>query len=132
MHADASHRQLGAVMSQDKNHPMDFHSRKLNEAQTCCTTAERELLSTVETLKESRMILPGHKIIAWTDHKNLIHDDLKSGRVLPWRLLMEECGPDVRCVKGPENAAADALSRLPTAIDREKPHLMPSREELAG
>jgi hypothetical protein len=44
---DASHhRQLGAVISQD-NHPAAFCSRKLNEAQTPCTTAERELLSTV-------------------------------------------------------------------------------------
>jgi hypothetical protein len=32
MHTDASHRQLGAVISQD-NHPMAFCSRKLNEAQ---------------------------------------------------------------------------------------------------
>jgi hypothetical protein len=132
MHADdASHRQLGAVISQD-NHPMAFCSRKLNEAQTRHTTTERELLSVAETLKEFRMILPGHKIIIWTDHKNLIHNDLKSERVLCWRLLMEEHGPDVRYVKGPENAAADALSRLPTANDPEKPYVMPSREEVAG
>jgi hypothetical protein len=58
------------------------------------------------------MILLGHaKMITWTDHKNLIHNDLNSERVLPWRLLMEEHGPDVRHVKGPENTAADALSR---------------------
>jgi hypothetical protein len=77
------------------------------------------------------MILLGHKIITWTDHKNLIHNDLKSERVHRWRLLMEECGPDIRHVKGPENTMADALSRLPTANDPEKPHVMPSREELA-
>jgi hypothetical protein len=130
MHADASHRQLGAVISQD-NHPTAFHSRKLNQAQTRCATAERELLSIVETLKEFRMILLGHKIIMWTDHKNLIHNDLKSERVLRWRLLMEEHGPGVRYVKGPENTAADALSRLPTANGPEKPCVMPSREELA-
>jgi hypothetical protein len=38
-HTDASHRQLGAVVSQD-NHPTAFCSRKLNEAQTHHTTAE--------------------------------------------------------------------------------------------
>ena len=108
MHTDASHRQLGAVISQD-NHPTAFCSRKLNEAQTRCATAERELLSTVETPKGFRVILPGHKTITWTDHKNSTHDDLKSERVLRWCLLMQECGPDVRHVKGPENAAAGAL-----------------------
>jgi hypothetical protein len=81
IHADASHRQLGAVVSQD-NHPIAFHSRKLNDAQTCYATTERELLSVVETLKEFRMTLLGHKIAVWTDHKNLIHNDLKSERVL--------------------------------------------------
>jgi hypothetical protein len=88
-HMDASHRQLGVVISQD-NHPITFYSRKLNDAQTLYTTTERELLSIVETLKEFRMILLRHKIVVWTDHKNLIHNDLKSERVLRWRLLMEE------------------------------------------
>jgi hypothetical protein len=46
-------------------------------------------------------------------------------------LAQEECGPDIRWGKGPENTVADALSRLPTANDPEKPHGMPSREELA-
>ena len=73
----------------------------------------------------------GHKTIAWTDHENLIHDDLKSERVLRWRLLMEEHGPDICCVKGPENIVADTLSHLPATDDPEKPHIMPSREEMA-
>jgi hypothetical protein len=129
-HADASHRQLGAVISQD-NHPVAFCGRKLNDTQTRHTTTERELLSIAATLKEFRMILLGHKTVAWTDHENLIHDDLKSERVLCWRLLMEEHGPDIHCVKGPETIVADALGRLPAANDPEKPHVMPSREELA-
>ena len=47
---DASHAQLGAVISQD-NKPIAFYSRKLNPAQTQYTTTEHELLSIVETLK---------------------------------------------------------------------------------
>jgi hypothetical protein len=130
IHADASHRQLGAVISQD-DHPIAFCSRKLNDAQTRHATTEQELLSVVETLKEFRMILLGHKMVAWTDHKNLIHNDLKSERVPRWRLLIEEHGPKMHCVKGPENAAADPLSRLPASDNPEKFHVMPSREELA-
>jgi hypothetical protein len=77
------------------------------------------------------MILLGHQIIIYTDHKNLIHNDLKSERVLRWRLLMEEYNPDIRYIKGKDNIVADTLSRLPTTNDPEKPYTMPSRKELA-
>jgi len=40
IYADASHCQLGAAVSQEGK-PTAFHSRKLNPAQTRCTTAER-------------------------------------------------------------------------------------------
>ena len=49
IHTDASHYQLGAVVSQDGK-PIAFYSRKLNDTQTSYTMTERELLSTVETL----------------------------------------------------------------------------------
>ena len=51
IYTDASHIQLGAVITQD-NKPIAFYSRKLNPAQTRYTTTERELLAIVETLKE--------------------------------------------------------------------------------
>ena len=58
IHTDASHTQLGAVISQ-KGKPIAFYSRKLKPEQTRYTTTERELLSIVETLKEFRNILLG-------------------------------------------------------------------------
>ena len=75
IHADASHYQLGAVISQGGK-PIAFYSRKLNPAQTWHTTTERELLSVVETLKEHRNALLGQKIKVYTDHKNLRLQDL--------------------------------------------------------
>jgi len=51
IYTDASHYQLGAVISQE-NCPIVFYSRKLQPAQIRYTTTERELLSIVETLKE--------------------------------------------------------------------------------
>ena len=68
IHTDASHEQLGAVISQD-NWPIAFYSRKLKPEQTRYTTTEWELLSIVETLKEFCNILLGHKVIVHIDHQ---------------------------------------------------------------
>ena len=111
IHTDASHTQLGAVISQD-NRPIAFYSRKLNPAQTRYTTTERELLSIVETLKEFRNILLGQQIVVHTDHKNLTCKNFNTERVMRWRLLLEEYGPELRYIKGEHNIVADALSRL--------------------
>jgi len=72
IHTDASHYQLGAVVSQEGK-PIAFYSRKLDPAQTRYTTTERELLSIVETLKEYPNIPLGQQIEVFTDHKNLVY-----------------------------------------------------------
>jgi len=110
IHTDASHYQLGAVVSQEGK-PIAFCSCELNPAQTCCTAAERELLSTVETFKEHRIMLLGQTIEVFTDHKNLVCKHFNTERVMRWRLLLEEFGPQLTCIKGANNIAADTLSR---------------------
>jgi len=114
IHTDASHYQLGAVVSQDGK-PIAFCSRKLNPAQTQHTTTERELLSIAETLKEYRNMLLRQQIEVFTDHKNLVHKHFNAERVMRWRLLLEEFGPKLTHVKGANNVIADALSRLEIA-----------------
>ena len=47
-----------------------FYSRKMNSAQQNYTKTEKELLSIVAYIKESRNILLGHQITVYTDHKN--------------------------------------------------------------
>ena len=111
IHTDASHTQLGAVLSQ-RGKPIAFYSRKLNPAQTRYTTTERELLAIVETLKEFRNILLGQRIKVFTDHKNLTYKEFNTERVMRWRLLIEEFGPELVYIKGEHNVVADALSRL--------------------
>jgi len=111
IHTDASHYQLGAVVSQEGK-PIAFCSRKLNPAQTRCTAAEREFLSTAETLKKHHNMLLGQTIEVFTDHKNPVCKHFNTERVMRWRLLLEEFGPQLMHIKGANNTAADALSRL--------------------
>jgi RNase H-like domain found in reverse transcriptase len=102
IHTDASHLQLGAVISQ-QGKPIAFYSRKVNPAQTRYTTTERELLSIVETLKEFRNILLGYPVVVYTDHKNLTCKKFNTERVMRWRLLLEEFGPELRYIQGEHN-----------------------------
>jgi hypothetical protein len=108
---DASKYQLGTVIMKD-NKPLAFYSRKMNEAQKRYTTGEQELLSIVEMLKDFRNILFGQQIIIHTDHRYILYKKLSSDRIIRWRLLLEEYGPEYVHIKGTDNIVADALSRM--------------------
>jgi hypothetical protein len=84
----------------------------MNSAQQNYTVTEKELLSIVATLEEFRNILLGQQITVFTDHKNLTCANFNTERVMRWRLVIEEFGPDLLCIKGENNIVADALSRL--------------------
>jgi hypothetical protein len=109
VYTDASEFQLGAVIMQD-NKLLAFYSRKMNSAQQKYTTGEQELLSIVETLKEFRTILLGQKLVVHTDHLNLLYRKMASDRIVRWRVMLEEYGPQFLHVKGEENVVADTLS----------------------
>jgi hypothetical protein len=112
IHTDACKTQIGAVASQN-GEPIAFYSRKMNSAQQNHTGTEKELLSIVATLKEFRNILIGQQITVFTDHKNLTYKHFNTERVMRWRLVLEEFGPDlIQYIKGERNVVADALSRL--------------------
>ena len=108
---DASDYQLGGVIMQG-NKPLACYTRKLNRAQAKYQIGEQVLLSIVETLKAFENILLGQCRVIHTDHLNLLYKKLAWNRLVRWRRLIEEFGPQFVHVKGEENVATDALSRL--------------------
>ena len=114
---DASKVQLGSVIyqldDQDNRRPVAFFSCKLTPAQTRYPASDFEALCITESLEEYRPILWGTEIEIKTDHQNLTRRDLKSQRLLHWRLLLEEFHPTFTYLKGEDNVTADTLSRLP-------------------
>lgn len=109
---DASDAQLGSVILQNDK-PVAFFSRKLTGAQRNYPIPDKEALSIVETLQEFRPILFGAQLTIKTDHKNLTQPNIKSQRLLNWRLLIEEYAPHIQYIPGSANVGADVLSRFP-------------------
>ena len=78
------------------------------------TITKKELLAKVETLKEFRNILLGQRITVYTDHKHLTYKNFNTERVVCWRMVIEDFGPELIYFKGNDNVVADAMSRLDT------------------
>ena len=88
IHTDARAFQLGAVIVH-KGKPIAFYSRKLNDDQQRYKVIEKEPLSILETLKEFRTILLGHKLIIYTDNENITCNNFNTNRLLRWRIILE-------------------------------------------
>ena len=84
----------------------------MNSAQQNYTTTEKEILSVVASLKWFRNILLGNQITVYIGHKNLTRKFFNTERVMCWRLILEDFGPELKYIKGENNVVADALSRL--------------------
>ena len=116
VHTDAYDKQLGSVISQN-NKPIAFFSRKLSNPQHNYTRTEKKLLVIVECLKQFRGIISGYEINVFSDHKNMVYVATlsESQRVMRWRLILEEFGPNIQHISGVENIVAYMLSRLPSS-----------------
>jgi hypothetical protein len=111
IYTDASDNRLGAVITQDDK-PIAFCSKKLIISQKRYNTGEQEFLCDFETLREFLSILLGYKIVVHADHKNLTYARCTFDRVMRWRLLIEEFGPEFHYMKVKHKLISHALSRL--------------------
>ena len=79
---------------------ISFYNRKPTDTQQGYTVIVIEPLSTVETLKAFRTILPGQKLRIYTDHKNITCKIVNTDGVLKWRLKLEDYDQDIEYIKG--------------------------------
>ena len=70
----------------------------------------------MECLKQFRGIIFGYEINVFSDHKNLVYAATlsESQRVMRWRLIFEEFGPNIQHISGVDNIVSDTIIRLPS------------------
>lgn len=128
---DASSSGIGAVLQQhvsDAWQPLAFFSRQLSPAESRYSTFSRELLAVYAALQKFRHAVEGRPIIVYTDHKPLVHavgtcTDRHSPREARHLDFIAQFTTDVRYVPGPDNTAADALSRTVALLKLPQPPL---------
>ena len=115
VHTDVSDKQLGFVICQNNKH-INFFSRRLIKPHRNYTTTEKEIITIVECLKKFWEIIFGYEINIFSDHKNLVFATTLSEyqRVMLWRIILEEFGPNIQHISGVDNIVADTLSRFPS------------------
>ena len=120
LHTDASHKGLGAVLCQridNKEHVIAYASRAVAKTEAPWATWELEALAMVWAVRHFKMYLYNTHFTIKTDSeaaRQLIAADDKAagGRLLRWRLALQEFEYTVVHRKGTANANADALSRM--------------------
>lgn len=115
LQTDASGVALGAVLCNKDKLPVAYASRTLNKSELNYPTIEKELLAIVWAVRHFRPYLYGKQFKIMTDHKPLVYlfsINNPSSRLLKFRLTMEEYDYKIEYVKGVDNVAADALSRI--------------------
>lgn len=120
---DASGYAIAGILSNKDGRPVAYASRSLNKAEINYPTIEKELLAIVWTVKHFRPYLFGRHFRVKTDHRPLVYlFSMKepSSRLLKFRMALEEYDFTVEYVKGCDNAAADALSRIKITINELK------------
>ena len=131
--SDASDTAVGAVLQQrigDDWCPIAYFSKKLKPRETRYSAFDRELLGVYLAIKHFRHFVEGRIFHVLTDHKPLTFalatpSDRHSPRQIRHLDYISQFTTDVRYVRGTDNSAADALSRIATnALHAERPPIL--------
>lgn len=116
---DASDFAVGAVLQQQNGEvwePLAFFSKKLDSTQSKYSTFDRELLAVYLSIRHFRHYLEAREFCIFTDHRPLTHvmqsKSEKSPRQSRQLDFIAQFTSDIRFIKGSENFAPDALSRI--------------------
>lgn len=120
---DASEYTMSAVLSQThgkKTWVIQYASLTFTQTQAKYGTTDREVLAVFTFVEMFRPYLFGHKFVVQTDHQPLVTffadthaSDSTNKCILCWREKMQEYQFEIQYIKGKNNGAADALSRIP-------------------
>lgn len=120
---DASAYAMGAVLLQGEGpdeHPIEYASRLLSNAERNYSTTEREALAIVWACNKFRGYIEGAEVRLLTDHqplKWLLSLKSPTGRLARWGLQLQQFNFSVEYLPGKANAVADMLSRPPCEED---------------
>ena len=91
VHTDASDKKLGDVIIQN-NKTIYLFLRRISIPQPNYTTNYKEILVTVEYLKQFRVIKFGYEINVFPDNKNMVYNATLSEyeRVMRWQIILED------------------------------------------
>lgn len=118
---DASDIALGGVLKQHLISESDdpdveivaFISYKFKPVEQRWSVIEKECYAVVYTLSKLRSYVLGHRVVIYTDHKNLLWMvSSTADKVIRWLLRLQEFAPEIHYIKGVDNVAADAISRM--------------------
>ena len=119
---DASERRTGAVLSFGETwetaRPVAYDSYQLNSAEKNYPVHEKELLAIIKALKKWRTSLLGIHFQIFTDHRTLEYFQSQkdmSRRQMRWSMYLADFDYEITYIRGEDNTAADALSRMPDA-----------------
>ena len=124
LHTDASEVGIGATLSQTDSagqlRLVSCMSRKLNPAEKNYPVHEKEMLALVNALEHWRHYLLGAQVQVRTDNSALRYlqkTPRPSARQIRWLEKLQQYTMEIVHIPGRDNAAADALSRLPGRTD---------------
>jgi hypothetical protein len=122
---DASYKGIGAILSQkakfdNKEHPIAFRSRTLNDAEVNYSVPELECLAIVWAVEKFQQYIVNNKFEIYTDQRALkwllTMLDSSNRRLARWALKLSEYNFNIFHRDGKLNTNADTLSRLPEPV----------------
>jgi transposase InsO family protein len=123
LQTDASDYGIGAFLYQvvdGKNRPIAFMSRMLSERERDWTTIQKECYAIVYSFHKFYYLIRDRKFTLQTDHKNLVYMDTDTdGKVMRWKMTIQEFDCDVEHIPGKDNVVADGFSRLLAITEEE-------------